>query len=124
MLYSKTTGGFYDFVIHGNGIPEDAVEITPAEHAALLESQSNGMAIIADSEGKPQAVKPTAPVMTWDIVRIKRDELLAASDWTQLGDSPLTDAKCSEWATYRQALRDLTEASSPSAVIWPTAPTK
>lgn len=31
---------------------------------------------------------------------------------TQLQDSPLTDAKRAEWATYRQALRDILETYS------------
>ena len=32
---------------------------------------------------------------------------LTASDWTQLPDAPLSDSKKAEWATYRQALRDI-----------------
>ena len=36
-----------------------------------------------------------------------RDILLIESDWTQMSDSPLSDSKKQEWATYRQALRDL-----------------
>ena len=40
-------------------------------------------------------------------LRSKRDKQLLASDWTQFNDSPLSDAKKQEWATYRQALRDL-----------------
>lgn len=43
-----------------------------------------------------------------------RDILLAQSDWTQLPDSPLTDAKKTEWATYRQALRDFPSDWVPS----------
>ena len=43
-----------------------------------------------------------------------RDILLAQSDWTQLPDSPLTDAKKTEWATYRQALRDFPSTWEPS----------
>ena len=39
--------------------------------------------------------------------RLERDILLRDSDWTQFGDSPLSDSKKTEWATYRQALRDL-----------------
>jgi len=35
-----------------------------------------------------------------------RDNLLAASDWTQMPDAPLTDEQRAAWATYRQALRD------------------
>ena len=41
-------------------------------------------------------------------VRDQRNRLLAESDWTQMADSPLTDEEKSAWATYRQALRDIT----------------
>ena len=44
-----------------------------------------------------------------EIVRSIRDSLLSRSDWTQLPDSPLIEAKRVEWATYRQELRDITE---------------
>ena len=46
--------------------------------------------------------------------RETRNELLAASDWTQANDSPLTDEAKTSWATYRQALRDL-----PASEDWP-----
>ncbi len=56
----------------------------------------------------------------------KRNALLAESDWTQFADSPLTDTKKAEWATYRQALRDLPQeypnAISNDDIIWPTKP--
>jgi len=38
-----------------------------------------------------------------------RNVLLYGCDWTQLPDSPLSDSKKKEWATYRQELRDITE---------------
>jgi hypothetical protein len=44
-----------------------------------------------------------------EIVRMVRNRLLQECDWTQLPDSPLADTKRSEWTTYRQALRDITE---------------
>ena len=37
--------------------------------------------------------------------RGKRDGLLAQSDWTQVADAPVDTTA---WATYRQALRDIT----------------
>lgn len=56
--------------------------------------------------------------------RGQRDLLLASSDWTQSPDSPLTDAKKAEWATYRQALRDLpSNTADPANPTWPTKPT-
>jgi hypothetical protein len=54
------------------------------------------------------------------LVRVERDGLLARSDWTQVADAPV-DA--SVWATYRQALRDVTDqASFPYDINWPTQP--
>ena len=40
----------------------------------------------------------------------QRNSLLQGSDWTQVIDNPLTDAKKIEWQTYRQTLRDLPTA--------------
>ena len=59
------------------------------------------------------------------INRNTRNELLAASDWTQANDSPLADEAKTSWATYRTALRDLpTNENWPSLGDddWPTAP--
>lgn len=64
--------------------------------------------------------------MDWDNIKRKRNDLLARSDWTQLLDNGLTDAKKTEWRTYRQALRDLPQtyasATSKSEITWPTKP--
>jgi len=60
------------------------------------------------------------------IIRNMRNGLLEESDWTQLNDSPLSDLKKQEWATYRQTLRDLpannTSATSIDDVTFPTPP--
>lgn len=58
MLYSKQTNGFYSSDIHGDNIPEDAVEITTEQHAALLEGQSQGKIISADENGYPILTDP------------------------------------------------------------------
>ena len=56
----------------------------------------------------------------------QRNSLLQGSDWTQVIDNPLTDAKKIEWQTYRQTLRDLptayTDIESIEEVIFPTKP--
>lgn len=46
-----------------------------------------------------------------ELRRAERNALLAASDWTQLPDAPLTPKKRDAWARYRQALRELELAS-------------
>ena len=56
------------------------------------------------------------------IKRLSRDILLGESDWTQFGDSPLSDSKKTEWATYRQSLRDLPAQSGFPDVDMPTKP--
>jgi hypothetical protein len=61
MLYAKSTGGFYDRAIHGDNIPADAVEITEAEHAALIEGQALGKRIVADENGRPILQDPPPP---------------------------------------------------------------
>ena len=56
-------------------------------------------------------------------VRHVRGLLLSLTDYTQLGDSPLTAEARAAWATYRQALRDLPHVYSGSGPIpWPTIP--
>ena len=57
---------------------------------------------------------------TWEQMRAYRNELIKLSDWTQGADVP--DAIKSKWTTYRQALRDVTKATSTSDVVWPTEP--
>jgi hypothetical protein len=61
-----------------------------------------------------------AAVTTLENLRDRRDALLAASDWTQLPDVPVTKQKA--WATYRQKLRDLPKTKNPADATWPTPP--
>jgi hypothetical protein len=53
-------------------------------------------------------------------VRDSRNTKLADCDWTQIADSTADKAT---WATYRQALRDITgQAGFPWTITWPTQP--
>lgn len=70
------------------------------------------------------AVVEMAPVE--DIVgaaadaRSQRNALLTACDWTQIADAPVDKEA---WATYRQALRDITTQDGfPLSIDWPVAP--
>ena len=74
--------------------------------------------------------KTAAEIQAYDDMAAKtrrgeRDTLLANSDWTQMPDSALSDEVKAAWATYRQALRDITShASFPHLADsdWPVAP--
>jgi hypothetical protein len=53
-------------------------------------------------------------------VRATRDAKLAECDWTQVADAPVDKAV---WATYRQALRDVTaQTGFPWTVTYPDKP--
>ena len=68
----------------------------------------------------------------FDMVRTERNQRLVDCDWTQFPDSPLTDSQKTEWASYRQSLRDITtdlviptnSKGYPimSSIVWPTEP--
>lgn len=68
----------------------------------------------------PKDGPPTEWVM--ERLRLRRNALLAASDWTQLTDVPATVQQA--WAGYRQKLRDLPQSTTdPRSAQWPTPPT-
>lgn len=73
---------------------------------------------------QPDPAKVSAKAeRVWVELRTERDRRLVASDWTQFNDSPLSQDKKSEWAVYRQALRDLpANTTDPTNVTWPTPP--
>ena len=52
-------------------------------------------------------------------IRSQRDNQLQQTDWMALSDNTMAPA----WASYRQALRDITaQEGYPYSVIWPTKP--
>ena len=63
------------------------------------------------------------PVLKWQQIKQHRDQLLTECDYTQVIDSPLTDANKAKFATYRQALRDLPQSTNnPDDIVWPVQP--
>jgi len=59
--------------------------------------------------------------MTWDEVRMLRDQALAQSDWRAVKDRTMSQA----WKDYRTALRDLPQdhdEANDAADAWPVAP--
>jgi hypothetical protein len=50
------------------------------------------------------------------MIRSQRNQILKDTDWTQVADSPVDKAA---WATYRQALRDITMQDDPFKITWP-----
>ena len=103
--------------------------------------------VLDDSVDKITWVESTTPIAKEDIeakmtslalsnameeLRFDRNVRLLNTDWTRLDDVGLSDTKKAEWATYRQALRDLPSSANPSlnrdgtlnnaSVTWPAEP--
>lgn len=77
----------------------------------------NNGALVLKPQSEIDAIKSN---YDWQMLRMTRDQMLAASDWTQVPDAPVDQAA---WATYRQALRDLPEnTTDPANPIWPSKP--
>jgi hypothetical protein len=53
----------------------------------------------------------------WASIRNARNQMLKDCDWTQVADAPVDKAF---WATYRQALRDITTQTDPFNIVWPS----
>ena len=71
----------------------------------------------AENEAAYKAMKDAEQAAS---VRRSRTEKLKDCDWTQIADSTADKAA---WATYRQALRDITAASGfPWTMTWPETP--
>ena len=116
-IYDLTTGE----IDHSTTTVAEINEVGLQDNQGIIEGnyQSNEFIIV---DGK--AVVRTDNIL--EILRLKRDALLTESDWTQVNDSPLTDAKKTEWATYRQELRDLPSSHQSITnfddVVFPTQP--
>jgi len=80
-----------------------------ATEAEIVEIQARDAAeLVASTESKKTNI------------RMMRNQRLLDCDWTQISDCTVDKQA---WATYRQALRDITnQAGFPDAVQWPTQP--
>lgn len=132
IVYIKSTGQIVRF-----GTCEDSdFEIQAQDGQELMEGSpigdsyiDNGNIVLIPSKPYPfylfsyqtkQWYDPRTNETQWTGIRFQRDSLLASCDWTQLPDVEISTK--SAWATYRQALRDITSQVDPFNIIWPTPP--
>ena len=124
-----------DNYCHVRGLTPEQVErfgvhkkqiVTPPYHEPATQHLEEGPALlingvwtqnysVRDLSADESAAKVGAQ---WNVIRAERNKLLIESDWTQLPDAPVDAAA---WATYRQALRDITEQANPFSIVWPEA---
>jgi len=132
-IYNTTTGQ----IIQSGFCLDVSIQIIP-DGCALLEIESDPLSQYIDNG---QLINiPARPSLehefdysskSWvlninslkEFIANKRNNLLYKSDWTQLPNGPLSEQQQSQWATYRQALRDITTQSGyPANITWPTKP--
>jgi len=76
----------------------------------------DGMCCLVDVEPMTADELKSRVDTQWAVIRSQRNQMLKDTDWTQVEDSPVDKAV---WATYRQALRDITTQDDPFNVTWP-----
>jgi hypothetical protein len=81
----------------------------PDEIDGKLFKLVSGAPIAMTEEQKDEYYLSLKTTYSYVNLRSERNEMLMRSDWTQLPNSGLSEAKRTEWETYRQALRDLPE---------------
>ena len=105
MYFSPKTMGFYSRDVHGDAIPEDALEITSERHVALMDEQSRGARIVAGADGQPTAVFPAAPTLD-DLRAQARAKVLAwAADFGRRFTAGYTQEEVAGWPVKAAAAR-------------------
>jgi len=133
IFYSASTGGFYDSDLH-SVIPDDRVQITKDERAALISGESEGKVIVAGENGGPSLTE-RLPATSDDLAKLERkwrDGELASVLWLRErhrdqqevgGDTSLSPEQFAELLVYLQELRDWPQASEfPDSLYRPVPP--
>ena len=106
----KLVNGNYD-----SDYTKDVVEVTPTLSGSVYVQTY-------ETTDVDELTRETRIEIKWDEIRETRNTLLSECDWTQFQDSPITGSKLTEWQTYRQSLRDVTNQENPYNITWPTKP--
>ena len=120
-IYKKSTG----VVVQTLSVDQASDVHINSDHDFIVGSYKPGEYRIVSGEVQSYTPPYVSGTNTAN-VRKRRNILLEESDWTQVPDGPLSSGKKTEWATYRQTLRDLmasyNDSTAPEDVTWPTEP--
>ena len=100
---------------YDNDDSKDVTEVTPILSGSIYIQTYTISDADTETISKRREIK-------WSEVRSGRDSLLSESDWTQFNDSPISGSTLTDWQTYRQSLRDITNQSDPYDITWPNIP--
>ena len=93
--------------------------------SAILEGTKKLIGEIIDGTGELYITMPKSQTIREQEALDLRTKLLVESDFSDLPvtQARLSDAEKTAWATYRQALRDITlQQAYPWDIIWPVKP--
>ena len=109
ILYNTTTGvirlsstGAIQQTLEGHALAE--VNDTNFDPELVIYNASTGL--LEDKHNKLEVLAQSAI----NQLRHHRNAKLAQTDWTQLPDVSLTQQQKDQWASYRQALRDMPDS--------------
>ena len=106
-------------------LPNAKFSVTDNDYNKIIWRDERTIPTLEEVEAKIIELQAAEPMR---LLREKRDQLIATTDWRATVDYPGSDQAA--WLTYRQALRDLPANSTPSlddngqltGVAWPTPP--
>lgn len=109
-------------LLSDDGVELRSFDLTGYQAARSLSANQAVLYAVAPSQQEEPSEEELAAQLA-EQVREQRNELLEATDWTQLADSPLDGADMESVVLYRQALRDVPQqAGFPHEVVWPEMP--
>ena len=109
-----------------NTISKAILKINPNAQFVIGENNINQIQWINTTPIPVADIQAQLPIVEFDMamedLRVKRDRLIAETDYLALSDQTLS----AEMSTYRQALRDITNGittvEQANNVTWPTKP--
>lgn len=115
-----------------DGVVRNIIAILPGHRAyyeraaccSLIDVEDYWPAEIGDEyDAETGAFTRNGAPLGAEMMRHARNQMLAATDYTQVLDFPCRDAERDAWRAYRQALRDLpAQPGWPETVSWPAPP--
>lgn len=91
---------------------------TDTPEIEISETETQPAKTAAENEAAYKATKDAEQAKG---IRTTRNDMLKESDWTHTTDSTVANKQA--WATYRQALRDITsQVGFPWTITWPVVP--
>jgi hypothetical protein len=119
-MYPNVSGpldDLYDVVFEGPQAQPTRYQVSFADGIVEIGGKWYTKYSVVDMNDEAKAIKDAEQA---EKTRSQRTDKLKDSDWTQVADAPVDQAA---WATYRQALRDITsQVGFPWTINWPVAP--